>query len=698
MTRAMLFFDNKTASARGRRWSLIQRPHALAWALMGSCAALLLSACPLRAQENPANGTSAPVFHTLVKGEGLLHVAHTYGVSVAELVTTNHLRDIRHIPAGTRLQIRSRDQRPSASARLAQNPSAGRGETMVSLTFTKADVRDVLAQIADYAHTDILLTPGTTGSISINLRSRTAEEAIRMVAAVAGMSVAKVGGAFIVGPAKEVQKAAGEFGQAELVPLRFATPTEAANVLERLAPRVRVETAKNGVIISGLPRDVEAARAALRDLDSEPAPPKSVTEVVSLHAIDPAEAERVLGKAFPGLTIARQEHSLILVGVPTDLDAASRALQTLDVEAPKAVEGTEVFVYRLKYLSAERTEAQLKKALPNLNVAAAPEAVAPPAANFNPLSSAGGFGSASGGGGGGGGGSTGGGGVGGGSGGGTQSGGAGGNGGAGPQTLSRPTRLMLIGTKTDIATAKSLLEQTDVAQPMVRIEAVLIEVNTTDFKNLGIFWDVANAAFTFSTPPGSGLRFGGLDRSGASFTVSLQALITMNKARILARPNISVIDNEDASIFIGDMRRFFGTTITTVNSGTIQGVDALPVGIALLIRPRIHPSGEITLKVHPVISTITSIVAGLPQTSSREADTTVRLKEGEQLVIGGLDRSEYTNVEQRLPILGDLPVIGEFFRTRTHTLLKTEIIVMIRAYPVLPELAPGRDFHKGITE
>jgi type II secretory pathway component GspD/PulD (secretin) len=95
---------------------------------------------------------------------------------------------------------------------------------------------------------------------------------------------------------------------------------------------------------------------------------------------------------------------------------------------------------------------------------------------------------------------------------------------------------------------------------------------------------------------------------------------------------------------------------------------------------------------------VTSVVGGLPQTSSREADTTVRLKEGEQLVIGGLDRSELTNVEQRLPILGDLPVVGEFFRTRSHTLLKTEIVVMIRAYPVLPETAPGRDFHKGLKE
>ena len=59
--------------------------------------------------------------------------------------------------------------------------------------------------------------------------------------------------------------------------------------------------------------------------------------------------------------------------------------------------------------------------------------------------------------------------------------------------------------------------------------------------------------------------------------------------------------------------------------------DTIPVGIALLVRPHIHPDGEVTMKVHPVVSTITAFVNGLPQTASREADTTVRLKPGEQL-------------------------------------------------------------------
>ena len=151
-------------------------------------------------------------------------------------------------------------------------------------------------------------------------------------------------------------------------------------------------------------------------------------------------------------------------------------------------------------------------------------------------------------------------------------------------------------------------------------------------------------------------------------------------------------------MFIGELRRFLGDTVLTANSGTIQAVDSLPVGIALLIRPRIHPDGQVTLKVHPVISAVTSTVNGLPQTSSREADTTVRLRQGEELVIGGLDQSEVVKNIQKLPILGDLPLIGELFRNRTHSIKKTTIVVVIRAFPVFPDKAPERDFREGIVK
>jgi type II secretory pathway component GspD/PulD (secretin) len=564
-----------------------------------------------------------------------------------------------------------------------------RTERRLTLTFSSLDVRVVLDQISSYAHVDVLMTPGAKGIVSVNIRNRTADDAIRLVTAVAGLSMVKVGSAYVVGPAEEVAKAAGEFGQVDVVPLHWITPAEAAAGLARLAPHVSVLPAKNGIIISGLPEDLVLAHAALPSLDIEPAPapaPPSDSRVITLLHVVPVSAQRIINEAYPDLKVSVEDRTLILTGSPVALDSAVKAVQGFDVQALAVVEANDVLVYRLKYLNAQRTEESIKKAFPALTVTVAPEANAPPAAVFNPLNTI--FGT-----------------------------GSGdfatnttttstaptttttptGAGGVTPQPLSRPTRIILVGPKSEIEAAKDVLVQTDVPQPSVRIEAVMIEVDRTDTQNLGITWDFTNTGFTFTEPAGNNVTFGTVQRSSASFATSLQALFTQNKAKILASPNVSVVDNEDASIFIGDMIRYLGGTATSLGT-TIQNVEALPVGIALLMRPRIHPDGSVTLKVHPVISTVTGTVDGLPQTSSREADTTVRLMPGEQMVIGGLDRTDVTSVLNKVPILGDIPILKEFFTTRTHTTDKTEVIIILRAYAATTEAAPAHPFSSGVPK
>jgi type II secretory pathway component GspD/PulD (secretin) len=672
---------------------------------------LLLAAsgsCAVFAQDNPTGESKdppAPRTHTLQRGETLSLLARQYAVSVHAIVLANNLSNEDRVHIGQRLVIPASLSRPDTPRIPAPPSRRARPRGNLSLTFTDMDVRDALNQIAQYAHTDILLTPGATGPVSINLRSRLPDEAIRLTAAAAGLMVVRVNDVYVVGPPAEVQKAVAEFGRTVVVPLQYVAPAEAADVLARVVPTIRVEASKSAVILSGLPADLEAARTALVELDVKSAAGPAAapeTNVATLHFADPVRTAQVLQEAIPDLKVTRQDQTLILTGNPADLQTAARAVQALDAEPPKVSEAQDILVYHLRFLNAARTVESLKQALPDLTIAAAPEANAPTPAVFNPLStgllggsSSGGSSSGGGLGGGGGGSST--------TGGGGATGGSGGAGG-GYQPLSRATRLILIGPKSQVETARKLLEQTDLPQPLVRIEALIVEINSEAFKSLGATWDFTNTGFTFAIPNGTGLNFGQVQRFGpdptntatpASFTASLQALVTHNMGRILSRPNISVLDNEDASIFIGDLRRFPGETTVSPGVGTVQSIDTIPVGIALLVRPRIHPDGEVTLKVHPVVSTVSSIVNNLPQTSSREADTTVRLHEGEELVIGGLDSSSTTTSEQRVPLLGDLPIIGELFRTRTRDTLKTEIVVVIRVYPVLTDTAPPHDFRPG---
>ncbi|MCS6776142.1 MAG: LysM peptidoglycan-binding domain-containing protein [Chloroherpetonaceae bacterium] len=647
----------------------------------------------------PVSGQGEARVHRVQRGETLNLLAKTYGVSLHRLAAANHLPVTARLQQGQSLRIpieaRSPEARPEASRPSVPLPGKS-SRRRVSFSFARVDVRQALTTISDYSGADIMVMPGARGHVSISLRDRTPDEAVRLTAAAAGLSVVQIGNTYMVGKPEELQPVVNRFGETRIVPLQHTPAREAKELLSRVTPLVHVQPMRGGVLLAGMPADVHAAVAALQELERHrpDAPTAQVeTGIFTLRHCDPEMTERVLKEAFPAMRVVRRERTLVLTGTGTQLTTAGQALKQMDAEP--ATPGTaqeEVLVYRLKYLNAQTAETSLKKALPGLNVAVAPEPTAPPAASFMPLSintlgvsgndgapmagMGGPFGGAM-----------------------PAAGGTGVPGtGAQEQPLSRSVRLILIGPQELIRRARMLLEQTDVPPPLVRIEAALIEVNRSTLRDLGLNWDFSATQFTFTIPGGTGLDFGRILRDvprrddpeapESRFTVALQALVAQNRARILAAPNISVVDNEDANIFIGDLLRFRGINVVTPNAGTVQGVDTIPVGIALLVRPRIHPDGEVTLKVHPVVSSVTGFVDGLPQTASREADTTVRLKAGEELVIGGLSRKEFITALQKVPLLGDLPIIGQLFQTRNQRVNETEIIVCIRAYPVMTRPAP----------
>ncbi len=569
----------------------------------------------------------------------------------------------------------------------------------LSLTFSNVNVRDALVRIAQYSGADVLLAPGATGNISINLRQRTAEEAIRMVAASAGLYVTQAKGAYVIGTAEEVQRAISEFGLTEVVPLQYAKPDDAVKYLGQTAPTVKVEPTANGVAMTGLLEDLRRAREAIRGYDIPPveAPDPVITSLVAIEKASPEKAEAVLKQAFPGAAISRQDQVLVASGPSSVVGAFERAAKAIDVAPPTLPDQPKVAVYRTQYINAERAEKALKEVFPSVKIAASPEPNVPPTAVFLPLtsgafSSAGAGGTGSGGTGGGMGGGMGGGGMG-----GSMGQGAGGGQGAVAPSFTRSSSLILVGPASEVDAAGKALTQMDVPQASVRIDAALVEVSNDGLDELGVKWSWKDGNFAFAQTKGGSGTVTTSAVNTSDFTATIDALITRKKARMLANPNISCVDNEDASIFIGELRRFRGSTVVTPGIGTVQATETVPVGIALLVRPRIHPDGAITLKVHPVVSSVLTVVDGLPQTASREADTTVRIREGEELIIGGLTRVEDTHSVEKIPLLGDLPLIGALFRSTSTTKARSEIIVLIRVYPVYPDPAPSQNFRKGLA-
>ncbi|MEO7717954.1 MAG: hypothetical protein ABIY70_17270, partial [Capsulimonas sp.] len=257
--------------------------------------------------------------------------------------------------------------------------------------------------------------------------------------------------------------------------------------------------------------------------------------------------------------------------------------------------------------------------------------------------------------------------------------------------------LLLTGSDSDIARAKTLIAQVDTQPKQITYEAKITEVQLTNEKDFGLGWDFSGASTTIgelggalngtSSPsayPGNILKFGTIGRSALSniATVKLDAKIKSGDVKLLSNPNIAAIDGEQAAVFIGDTVRYI-SSITQTSTGQTVTTDSVNIGIKLFVTGKVNNDGYVTLNIHPEVSTISGYLAvpgggSLPQISNREATTTIRVKDGETIAIGGLiGETDIKNI-QKVPILGDLPFFGQLFRDTQHTHNRNELVIFVK--------------------
>ena len=183
--------------------------------------------------------------------------------------------------------------------------------------------------------------------------------------------------------------------------------------------------------------------------------------------------------------------------------------------------------------------------------------------------------------------------------------------------------------------------------------------------------------------------------SGADFTTMINLLDTQGDVDVLSSPRVTAANNQKAVIKVGTDEYF----VTNVSSTTVGGttpvttpeVELTPFfsGIALDVTPQIDGEGNILLHIHPSVinikEQIKSIkIAGselelpLAQSDIRESDTVIKAKTGEVVVIGGLMKSENIDLVSKVPLLGDIPLIGELFTNRAKSLKKTELVLLLK--------------------
>jgi general secretion pathway protein D len=259
--------------------------------------------------------------------------------------------------------------------------------------------------------------------------------------------------------------------------------------------------------------------------------------------------------------------------------------------------------------------------------------------------------------------------------------------------LMTPGQIALVGPPSSVRTAREFIDKVDIVPPLVVLDTEVLEVDESVAKNLGLQLGTAALSSTFTEIPaqsnadGTPARLGRLQaftRTGLSFTAQLNLLIQNGKGRVLADPRITTLSGRTASIRAGDTISIL--TTTAGNAGTIATtqVQSFQTGVTLDITPSVSPDGGIMVALHPVVNSLIGTNGGIPQISTRDTQTTVHLRNDETLVIGGLIQENETRTTTKVPLLGDLPLLGRVFRNDNVQGQRNELIIVVTPHIVMP--------------
>lgn len=176
----------------------------------------------------------------------------------------------------------------------------------------------------------------------------------------------------------------------------------------------------------------------------------------------------------------------------------------------------------------------------------------------------------------------------------------------------------------------------------------------------------------------------GMVNANQDFDAVFNYIQTLGKSKIIASPSISVVNNQEAKIHIGERRAFVTTTTTTgTTTKTVsEEVTYVDIGVRLSVTPMINDDGYITMKVRPEISSVVSTITTssgnvVPIIDTSTAETTVIAKDGSTIIIGGLGREEEVESAEQLPILGKIPILGFFFKNQSKKKERIELVIML---------------------
>lgn len=256
-----------------------------------------------------------------------------------------------------------------------------------------------------------------------------------------------------------------------------------------------------------------------------------------------------------------------------------------------------------------------------------------------------------------------------------------------------PMKLVLRGSKAQLAQALEYLRLVDTAPKMVALEVRVMELTKSDSLKAGLDWNLFTGGavkFVRLNNSQTGLNNSAgvrVNSGGISGDVIGQLDQIATKSNLIARPNVLATDGRQTEIFVGDVVRYVESIISSQNGVTVT-TGTVRVGVRISVMPRVGGGDSITMDLRPIVSflrgftTIAQIQGQLPQTSERMSQQTVTMQSGETIAIGGLiqdqDRTDVTGV----PLLMNLPIVGNLFKKQSNVKDRTELVIFISAKAV----------------
>lgn len=560
-------------------------------------------------------------------------------------------------------------------------------------------------------------------------------------------AAASSGNVSLAGPAREAN---GLGGESVVAPLRFVSAAEMKRVLDPIAAKggvVRADEGRRAIVLSGSPQEIEALREAISIFDVDAmrgmsfglVPMKSADPVAmagDLRAVFGSEKEGPMNGMIQFIGNKRLNAILVVTSQPAYLERARAWIERLDARAQTSEK--QLYTYRVQNRPAKELLAVLTAMFPSETGGRAAASISPrqsqsevssannalfgqngnPPTNpigglnsnaqpsSNPLNPSG-LGQGD-----------------------PQQPGASSSGagpGNGPQAASlgedsrfrvaadeAKNALIVMASPADYRRILRVIETLDVLPNQVFIEATIAEVSLNDALHFGVAWylnrGANNAGFSNSSstptvatdilganPLGANMAsfFPGFSYAlrATSAQVTLNALNEITKVNIVSTPSLTVLDNHKAVLQVGDQVPVTSLESATALGNTFTSVSYRDTGVILSITPHIGESGRVILDLVQEVSNVKRGSATAnntnPTIQQRKVATQVIVKDGEALMLGGLMQNNHTNVADQVPVLGDIPIIGNAFKDKTDEANKTELLIMITPH-VLRSSAEAR--------